>query len=140
MVRRSVARSNRAGEGDRCGRIGWRVRDLGLEEAGGGFFFDGPKLIETLIVDVWLMWDATDIWYSKNRIGLGVGLGWDSDGIALIVYMLMCSSAVALAGTFCRHAEPDRVPRVQDRSALPKRCSERVLRSMPRGHQCAASR
>ncbi|CAD6269274.1 unnamed protein product [Miscanthus lutarioriparius] len=38
-----------------------------------------------------------------------------------------------------RHAEPDRVPRVQDRSALPKRCSERVLRGMPRSHQCAAS-
>jgi hypothetical protein len=44
------------------------------------------------------------ICYNRNRIGLGVGLGWDSDGIALIVYMLMCSSAVALAGTLqaCR--------------------------------------
>jgi hypothetical protein len=44
-------------------------------------------------------------WCKKNRIELGVGLGWDSDVIALIVYiMFMCSSAVALAGTLqaCR--------------------------------------
>jgi hypothetical protein len=60
-VRRSVAGSiNRAGE---HGRSVWGNRmacaGFGIGRSWRGLFFspDGAKLIETLIVDVWLMWD-----------------------------------------------------------------------------------